>query len=257
MNGLPYYKAYPRDFIEGTIGMPFEMKGAYRLLLDLIYMQGGNLQDDPRYISGLLGCSVRAWNGYRKSLIELGKITAENGIISNFRADKELIILRTLQDKQRQNAAGSRKNNNLDEATASPKPSHTEPEPEPYKKEQKVLVLQSPDIEQPKPDPVAEGFKEFWEQIWPRHERKVAKADCLKVYTAACNGSHPKAEKIDPATLNRAARAYIASIRDMQYLKQPFYWLKQPGWEPFLNAASDQITPEQQRYRDIIAGSRR
>ncbi len=22
MNGLPYYKAYPRDFIEGTVGMP-------------------------------------------------------------------------------------------------------------------------------------------------------------------------------------------------------------------------------------------
>ncbi|MFK5283859.1 DUF1376 domain-containing protein, partial [Lacticaseibacillus paracasei] len=56
MNGLPYYKAYPRDFIEGTIGMPFELKGAYRLLLDLIYMQGGRLPDDAKYISGLLGC---------------------------------------------------------------------------------------------------------------------------------------------------------------------------------------------------------
>ncbi|MBC8717497.1 hypothetical protein [Ochrobactrum sp. Marseille-Q0166] len=42
-------KPYPRDFIEGTIGMSFELKAAYRLVLDLIYMQGGNLPDDARY----------------------------------------------------------------------------------------------------------------------------------------------------------------------------------------------------------------
>lgn len=42
MNGLPYYKAYPRDFIEGTVGMSFELKGAYRLVLDLIYLRSGN-----------------------------------------------------------------------------------------------------------------------------------------------------------------------------------------------------------------------
>lgn len=74
MNGLPYYKAYPRDFIEGTIGMPFEIKCAYRVVLDLIYMQGGELPDDARYISGLLGCSVRKWKSIRSALIQAGKI---------------------------------------------------------------------------------------------------------------------------------------------------------------------------------------
>lgn len=74
MNGLPYYKAYPRDFLEGTIGMSFEVKGAYRLILDLIYMQGGKLPDDARYISGNLGCSVRKWNAIRAELIERGKL---------------------------------------------------------------------------------------------------------------------------------------------------------------------------------------
>ena len=73
MNGLPYYKAYPRDFIEGTIGMDFELKGAYRLVLDLIYMQGGQLADDARYISGLLGCTLKKWNSLRSKLIEMGK----------------------------------------------------------------------------------------------------------------------------------------------------------------------------------------
>lgn len=134
MNGLPYYKAYPRDFVEGTIGMPFDLKGAYRLVLDLIYMQGGKLEDDPRYIAGLLGCSVRAWNSYRAKLAEMGKIVIENGIISNFRADKELESLRTFQDKQRENGMKPKKNKALTEATAEPKPNHTEPEPEEKKK---------------------------------------------------------------------------------------------------------------------------
>jgi hypothetical protein len=75
MNGLPYYKAYPRDFMEGTVGMRFELKAAYRLALDLIYMHGGTLPDDARYVAGALGCSVRAWNGYRAELIAMGKLT--------------------------------------------------------------------------------------------------------------------------------------------------------------------------------------
>lgn len=81
MNGLPYYKAYPRDFIEGTVGMAFEVKGAYRIVLDLIYMRGGDLPDDQRYIAGVLGCSVRAWKGYRERLIEAGKIVVVDGNI--------------------------------------------------------------------------------------------------------------------------------------------------------------------------------
>lgn len=130
MNGLPYYKAYPRDFIEGTVGMTFELKATYRLVLDLIYMQAGSLPDDARYISGLLGCSVRAWKKNRQILLDAGKIYAENGIISNFRADKELETLAKFQDKQSENRSKASKNNNLQK----PWSNHTEPEPEPYRK---------------------------------------------------------------------------------------------------------------------------
>ena len=136
MNGLPYYPKYPRDFFDGTIGLPFEVKGAYSMLLDLIYMSGGKLYDDSRFIAGHLNCSVRAWNGYRAALITAGKIRVENGIISNFRADKELIIQRSFQDKQRKNASQPKKNNDLDKAMAQPKGSHTDTDTEEEKKEQ-------------------------------------------------------------------------------------------------------------------------
>lgn len=120
MTGLPYYKAYPRDFLESTAGMTFEEKGAYRLVLDLIYMQSGRLPDDSRYVAGLLGCSVRKWNALREALIDRGKIHCENGIISNFRADKELEKTRKYQDNQRENRSISNKNKELDVTTVQP-----------------------------------------------------------------------------------------------------------------------------------------
>lgn len=126
MNGLPYYPRYPRDFFDGTNGLSFELKGAYSMLIDLIYMSGGQLYDEPRFIAGHLNCSVRAWNGYRAALIKMGKIAVNDGIISNFRADKELIIQRSFQDKQRENGSKSNKNKGLAKAVAEPKVSHTD-----------------------------------------------------------------------------------------------------------------------------------
>lgn len=124
MNGLPYYKRYPRDFIEGTQGMPFELKGAYSLLLDLIYIQSGHLPDDPRYIAGLLGVSVRKWKGIREALIDAGKLAVTGGCLTNYRALIELESLSKFQDKQSQNRSRPNKNNNL----KSRRSNHTEPD---------------------------------------------------------------------------------------------------------------------------------
>lgn len=146
--------------------MSFELKGCYALVLDLIYMQNGALPDDARYISGLLGCSVRAWNKWRSELIDMGRISAENGIISNFRADKELESLRSFQDVQSKNAAGPRKNNDLAVAMAMPKDGHTEPEPELIKRDtivspKKRASRLSEDWELP------EDFREWCHAEWP------------------------------------------------------------------------------------------
>lgn len=104
--------------------MDFETKAAYRLVLDFIYMQGGNLPDDARYISGLLGCSVKKWNGLREALISTGRVIVRNGYLGNLRADKELETLGKFQDKQRENRARPNKN----KAEQSPRSDHTEPD---------------------------------------------------------------------------------------------------------------------------------
>lgn len=121
---LPYYKRFPRDFLDGTIGLCLETKGAYAIVLDLIYMRDGRLADDARYIAGQLGCSVRKWTAIRKELFAAGKIQCANGIISNFRADYLTEESRKYQDNQREIAGLPRKNNTL----RQPKPSQSESE---------------------------------------------------------------------------------------------------------------------------------
>ena len=121
-NGLPYYPRYPRDFIEGTIGMPFEEKAAYSLVLDLIYMRNGQLPDDGRYIAGLLGLSVRKWNALREKLLRREKLQAIDGYLTNYRAITELKKLRKFSEKQSENRRGDSKNKELEK----PRSNHTD-----------------------------------------------------------------------------------------------------------------------------------
>lgn len=126
-NGMAYYPRYPRDFIEGTLGMPFEVKAAYGLVLDLIYMKRGQLPDDARFIAGMLGVSVRKWNSIRETLIDGGKLVVIDGFLTNYRAIIELESLSKYSEKQAENRRGKSKNKHL----AEPPLNQSEPEPEP------------------------------------------------------------------------------------------------------------------------------
>lgn len=86
----PWYRRFPDNFIAGTVGLTLEEKGAYSLVLDLMYVRGGPVPDEPRYIAGVCNCSVRKWNAIREKLISLGKIHVVNGYLTNERAEKEI-----------------------------------------------------------------------------------------------------------------------------------------------------------------------
>ncbi len=90
MAGLTWYKRDPVAFLNGTVGLGLEEKGAYSIILDLIYAHGGPIRDDARWVAGNCGCSVRRWNVIRDRLVALGKIQCEAGFISNSRAVLEL-----------------------------------------------------------------------------------------------------------------------------------------------------------------------
>ena len=86
----PFYKAYPGDFFRATVGMAPELKGYYRMLIDLIYMHDGRLSDSNRYISGMFGCTPNKVAYIKRELLKAGKITIQDGAILNERATEEV-----------------------------------------------------------------------------------------------------------------------------------------------------------------------
>ncbi|MBY7649612.1 MAG: hypothetical protein C4617_03845 [Candidatus Liberibacter europaeus] len=91
MNNRPWYKRYPADFISGVLGLTLEQKGAYCIILDLMYDRGGAIPDDEKYIAGVCGCSTRKWRNIRESLERSKKIFFQDGYIYNTRVEKEII----------------------------------------------------------------------------------------------------------------------------------------------------------------------
>ena len=213
-NALPYYKAYPRDFIEGTIGMSLELKGAYRVLLDLIYMQSGYLRDDARYISGLLGCSVRKWETIRVQLICAGKIQVEKGRISNSRARLELESTLAQQKLNAENGAKAHKNKHLSERTLS----QPEPEPEPI-----IDTNVSIAHDRPKPKKIDQGrFEEFWSA----YPKKQSKGQAERAYAKAIKDTTHEAII---AGLNRSIQS-DHRFENKQYTPYPAVWLNAKGY---------------------------
>lgn len=105
----PWYRRFPDNFIAGTVGLTLEEKGAYSLVLDLMYVRGGPVPDEPRYIAGVCNCSVRKWNAIREKLVSLGKIHVVDGYLTNERAEKE--IENAAKDAQERAENGSKGGN--------------------------------------------------------------------------------------------------------------------------------------------------
>ncbi|MBL0848953.1 MAG: DUF1376 domain-containing protein [Candidatus Liberibacter ctenarytainae] len=124
MNNRPWYKRYPADFISGVLGLTLEQKGAYSIILDLMYDRGGSVPDDDKYIAGVCGCSIRKWRSIRLSLEKANKISIQQGYIHNKRVEKELIkAMKAAEERQENGRKGgvksaqmrslSNKNNDL------------------------------------------------------------------------------------------------------------------------------------------------
>lgn len=235
MNGLPYYKAYPRDFIEGTIGMSFELKAAYRLVLDLIYMQGGNLPDDARYISGLLGCTIRKWGSLRADLISLGKIEVNGEFLTNKRAVIELETTRKFTEKQSENRSKPNKNKGL----KSPTSDHTDTDTD-NTSSLRSDVSVKPDFE-----------SEFEQQFWPAYPRRVGKGQALKAFRAA-------RKQNDLETIMAGVRRYATSRQgeNPEFTKHASTWLNGQCWldeaDPKFTAHRNEPPPKPRTIGDAI-----
>lgn len=224
-NKLPYYKRYPRDFLEGTLGMPFELKAAYGLILDLIYIHGTELPDDQRFIAGQLNVSVRKWNSIRSELIKIDKIQIISGFISNYRAVIELESLSKYQEKQAENATKSNNNRHLQKPPHKPKYSQPEPEPEPKKRDTNVShkngtsQLQIMD----KDKNISSEFETIW--LHYRKIKQAGKKDAKAAYIAA-------RKKVSHEAITKPLGEYMQHRdgQDHKYTVHLSRWLQKERW---------------------------
>lgn len=88
---MPYHRRYHQDALQGYRRLTLEERGAYTTILDLIYDEGGPIENNERWLAGELNCSMRKVRALLEALLTMRKIyITSTGKISNHRADAEL-----------------------------------------------------------------------------------------------------------------------------------------------------------------------
>jgi uncharacterized protein YdaU (DUF1376 family) len=239
---LPYYKRFPRDYLEGCVGMPFELRAGYGMILDLIYMKDGRMPLDKPWIAGHLGCSVRMVSKIIDGLVEAGKLVVSDNHVTNKRADKVIEETRKYRDKQAEIASLPRKNNDLPQPKSSQSESYTE--------RKNPLT--------PKGEREGEGLVERqFEAFWAAYPKKRAKADARKAFLKALKRATVQ-DIAKGLKRDKVSADWVKS--DGQFIPYPASWLNAARWEdenviPFHGAfveapAHDNVDPWPARIRE-------
>ncbi len=100
---FPYFKFYPRDWLEATRDLTLEQRGAYIDLICIIMEMEGHLADNDKWIAHQMHVTARKWRSLKTDLVRHEKIAIRDGRIVNERCVKELDALLN----QRRNIAES------------------------------------------------------------------------------------------------------------------------------------------------------
>lgn len=78
----PTYKREPGKLAKELDGLPFELRGALSILLDLFNLRGGVLRvDEPQFIAGHLGMPTRRWKKVLGELVAVGALVVEGDLM--------------------------------------------------------------------------------------------------------------------------------------------------------------------------------
>lgn len=90
MSGNPFFQFYPSDWLAGTRGLTSSETGVYITLIALMYEANGPIQFDEKRLARLCGATAAAFKKAVDGLVETGKLTLNDGEISNGRVEIEI-----------------------------------------------------------------------------------------------------------------------------------------------------------------------
>lgn len=262
--GLEYYRAYPRDFFEGVVGMTGDLRGFYRMIIDLIYMHDGFLLNDFNHIAGMTGYGKTRAKRMLEELVKMGKIEVcgENSqYFTQKRAKLELNTSQKYRKKQENNARERWKNNDLGYAKGMPPQDHKTTRHNgayaPSVSEQ-FLLFENDRVEKEDlaPPIEPERFDEFWTKAYPHRpdkrtgkivyrNRKGALAKYLKAFRSG----------VDEQTIISKAFAYARFCKASDKLpRDAVTWFNQEGYaDDYGETPVDLNSPDEMAKRKAIA----
>lgn len=84
-----HYPHEPEKFNAATAMLSAAEKGAYIILLNLMYMRGGPIDNDANRLPGTIGCTKQAYRKILDRLIYFGKIeVTSGGRLTNAKAER-------------------------------------------------------------------------------------------------------------------------------------------------------------------------
>jgi uncharacterized protein YdaU (DUF1376 family) len=96
---------FPSDWITGVAELSCEARGAYIQVLALFWAKEGRVRDDDSWLARQCNLSTRKYRTIKKELIEVGKLTVENGFISNAKAKETLKNVSLSREKASEKAS--------------------------------------------------------------------------------------------------------------------------------------------------------
>jgi uncharacterized protein YdaU (DUF1376 family) len=106
MSGTSRFDCFPSDFLNGVIGMSADQISAYTVILMLQYDRGGPVRYESREreIATRSGMPKGRLVSAVEKLLDLGKLSLENGCLVNARATAELAKIEEKRAKNRENS---------------------------------------------------------------------------------------------------------------------------------------------------------
>jgi uncharacterized protein YdaU (DUF1376 family) len=187
---FPYFKFYPRDWLEATRSMSLEQRGAYIDLICILMEMEGHLRDDDRWISHQMHVSTRKWKAVKTDLIEHKKIRISDGLIIQERCLKELDSL-LAQSRTRAESATNRERTkrenreNINEfndasGTVAPLRARDSDSDSERKKESPPVVPLPGDAPKKRKSAVPETYSHDFEDFWNLYPRREGKAKAFE-----------------------------------------------------------------------------
>jgi hypothetical protein len=83
---MRWYRCDPQELMAELVGLDFADQGAYLCISNVIFSRDGNILDDDRLVSRMIGCDVRQWRAAKSRLISLGKVSIVDGKVTSILA---------------------------------------------------------------------------------------------------------------------------------------------------------------------------